>query len=78
MPVGELLIKDVARLLSVSEPKTIKQIHEGILGVVSKRAVRYAIDILISKGRAKRLGHKNQHYRVVAVERLREQAAPKG
>lgn len=75
MPAGDLLSDRVATLLSADDAKTVSQIARDIKPPVSNRAVRYAIDILIGKGRAKRLGHKNQHYRVVAVERLRDASA---
>lgn len=49
------------------EPKTVGQIHEAVLGAVSKRAIRYALDALVKSGRAKRSGRPGQHFRVTAV-----------
>lgn len=76
MPAGELLADRVSTLLSVQQAKSVSQIARDLDPPVTGRAVRYALDILISQGRAKRLGHRSQHYKVLAVERLREQATP--
>lgn len=78
MPAGELLADRVANLLSLQQAQSVNEIARGIVPPVTGRAIRYALDALIKSGRAKRLGHRNQHYKVLAVERLREQAAPKG
>lgn len=80
MPAGQLLIEEVAALLS-NVPKSVGMLQAQLGVNVTGRAIRYAryaLDALIKGGRAKRLGHRNQHYKVLAVERLREQAAPKG
>lgn len=71
MPVGEVLIEEVAQTLSVLDPKTVVQVHGSLPDhhLVSKRAVRYALDALIKDGRAKRLGRRGQHYKVLAVVR---------
>lgn len=67
MPAGEFLSDRVATLLSAHHAKSVSQIVRDLDPPVTGRAVRYALDILISKGRAKRLGHRNQHYKVLAV-----------
>lgn len=67
MPAGELLIEEVAKVLSVLDAKTVVQVHGELEGPVSKRAVRYALADLVKRGRAKRYGAKGQHFRVKAV-----------
>lgn len=69
MPAGEILIEEVAHLLSVIIPKTVVQVHEELDVAVSKRAVRYALADLVKSGRAKRSGRPGQHFRVTAVVR---------
>lgn len=75
MPAGELLIKEVAKVLSVLDAKTVVQVHGELEEPVSKRAVRYALADLVKRGSAKRIGRPGQHFRVMAVcaaESLRE------
>lgn len=67
MPAGELLIEKAAKTLSVTDAKTVSQVHGELEGPVSRRAVRYALADLVKSGRAKRIGRRNQHFRVKAV-----------
>ncbi len=73
MPAGELLLIEVAKVLSVHEAKTVNEIVASLPFIVSERAVRYAVQGLVDTGRAKRIGPKiikpgnKQHYKVLAV-----------
>lgn len=76
MPAGELLADEVAKVLHIRTPKTVNEITAELTGMVSKRAVRYAVMLLVKAGRAKTTGarakgiepkHNRQRYRVLAV-----------
>lgn len=67
MPAGELLIEAIAEHLSVQIGKTAEAIHAELPGVVSKRAVRYALERLRDQGKAKRGSRGRSGYRWMAV-----------
>lgn len=67
MPAGELLIEEVAKALSITNAKTVRQIRIDLTFRSSQRAIRYAIVALVERGRAKRIGLPGQQYKVMAV-----------
>lgn len=83
MPAGELLANEIAKLLTTHTAKTVGDLHAELTGAVSRRAVRYAVQMLVTDGRAKLLGpkakgvqakHNRQRYKVVAVSEKEAQA----
>jgi repressor of nif and glnA expression len=79
MAAGELLAAEVAGVLHTQNAKTVSEITAELGGIVSTRAVRYAVRMLIEAGRAKRVGRAYCHYKVLAVvEEPREQASASG
>jgi hypothetical protein len=67
MPAGELLAARVLQVLSVFDGKTTNEIGAALTPPVTGRAVRYAILLLIASGKAKRIGKRGQHFKVLAV-----------
>ncbi len=69
MPAGELLAARVLDVLSVFDGKTINEIAAVLRPPVSARAVRYAVALLIMDGKARRIGYRHQHFKILAMPR---------